>query len=164
MTPQAVLWTARVAVLCWLASRVLRLRGRDEASTRRWELFVSSTGCVVYLLHVVAAFGLVHHWSHAAAWDQTARDTTAVVRLDWGGGLWFNYLFTLLWPLDEWRRWSVYLQGRRYPHWWGRMVETYLAFIVVNATLLFGPRWWWSVFGAALASVLWSRRCKLGDH
>ena len=56
-----------------------------------------TAGWLVYLLHVVAAFQFVHHWSHAEAAAATARRTSEVVGFSTPAGIYFNYLFTLVW-------------------------------------------------------------------
>ena len=148
MTPPLVLWTARVAALAWLCSWVVRLSDR-ASRPQRLSLVLTTAGCLVYLVHVVAAFALVHDWRHAQAWEQTARETRAVTGIDWGGGVWFNYAFTLLWPVNVARWWWEWLCGRRWPRWAAIAMETFLAFIIVNATIVFGPKWWWAVYAAA---------------
>jgi hypothetical protein len=148
VTPPLVLWTARVAALAWLASWVVRLPGR-ALTGQRLSLGLATAGCVVYLMHLVAAFSLVHDWSHDRASEQTARETRAVTGIDWGGGVWFNYVFTLLWPVNVVREWWERSTGRRWKRWTVVALEAYLAFIVVNATLVFGSSWWWGVYAAA---------------
>jgi len=99
-----------------------------------------------YLAHVVAAFHFYHGWSHAAAYEHTARRTAEVVGLDWGGGLWWNYAFGAVWLGDIlWRR------GR--PAWLGVAVQAFLAFMAFNATVVFETgaiRW----LGLAATGVL----------
>src|SRR5262245_23179114 len=71
-------------------------RPRDERLARwLWTL-----GCAAYLGHVLAAFHFYHHWSHAAASRETARQTTETIGITWAGGIYFNYLFTALWLAD----------------------------------------------------------------
>ncbi len=105
----------------------MRIRGRD-----RWSRIAWTIGCAFYLSHVAAAFQFEHHWSHSAAYDATARQTAEVFGLRWGGGLYFNYLLTILWIAE-----SI---------WWtrSRALQWFFAFMFFNATIVFGSafaRW-----------------------
>jgi hypothetical protein len=83
-------WTVRIAIALYVAG--LALRGYSP----KWSRLAWTGGCGFYLLHVACAFEYYHHWSHANAYAATARQTAAVVGLDWGGGLYVNYAFTLV--------------------------------------------------------------------
>jgi hypothetical protein len=52
------------------------------------------------LVHAVAAFGAVYGWSHQTALLATARQTALQTGLAWGGGLYVNYLFLIVWATD----------------------------------------------------------------
>jgi hypothetical protein len=120
-------WTAR-----GLAPRLARAR-------LAW-----TAGCLVFVLHVACAFGFYHGWSHAAAYAATARETAVLVGWDWGGGLYANYLFTLVWAADAawwWRGLESYESRHRSIDW---AVQGFLLFMVFNATVVFGQgpvRW-----------------------
>src|SRR5690606_2887397 len=103
-------------------------------------LCVWTAGCVIYLLHVAAAFHFVHDWSHEAACAQTAQQTAAVTGWHWGGGLWINYAFTLWWPLDVAWTWLRGLDGL--PRWYIVCLHAVAGFLMFNATVVFGPAWW----------------------
>jgi hypothetical protein len=63
------------------------------------------------IVHAVAVFHYIHHWSQEEALAHTARQTAALVGLDWGGGLYVNYAFISLWAGDAalwWRDRSSY--------------------------------------------------------
>ncbi len=158
-----VLWTIRAAVLCY-AVRVLfdvasidRPRDPAASSSRgRWLSglrLVWTLGWLLYVVHVVAAFGVDHGWSHAVAYEETAIRTAMLTGVAWGGGLYFNHLVTLLWTLDVvfwWRGGPEFPD--RHPRFVGWM-HGYLAFMVVNGTVVFGPSWWRPVGGLFLAVV-----------
>jgi hypothetical protein len=154
--PELVVWTARLAIGCYLARVILFcLRPSPGAANPSLvECLLWTTGWLIYLVHVAAAFHLVHHWSHAHAWDHTAQQTAAVTGWHWGGGLPVNYLFTLLWTIDVARLWIEFSRGRPVvPRWWGATVQGVFAFLVFNATVVFGPRYW-IVIGAAFGLLL----------
>lgn len=125
----------------------LWLKRRDSASRVAWTL-----AAAFYLAHVVAAFQFHHHWSHAAAYRETAQQTEEVFGLNWGGGLYFNYAFTVIWIGDAIGWWRIGLdryRGRRCRM--TRAIHLFFGFMFFNAAVVFGSnlmRW----FG--LASIL----------
>jgi hypothetical protein len=88
----------------------LWLKRRDPAARLAWTL-----ACAFYLMHVAAAFQFHHHWSHLAAYRETAQQTAEVFGLNWGGGLYFNYAFTIVWIADALWWWRIGLDGYRAP-------------------------------------------------
>jgi hypothetical protein len=135
-------WTVRVALMLYVAS--LATRGYAPRASR----LVWTVGCGIYLLHVGCAFGYYHHWSHDDAYTFTAHQTAVVVGLDWGGGLYINYAFTLVWIADACWWWT----DRPKPRWIVWAVQLFMAFIAFNATVVFAlgfSRW----FG--VAACIW---------
>ena len=127
------LWTARLCFLLYVLALGLRLRRRNRAARIAW-----STGFVVFALHMIAAFQFEHHWSHADAYAETARKTAALTGLDWGGGLYMNYLLAVVWLADV--LWWL-LGPRSYLHRPAAIeatVQGYFAFLWFNATVVFG--------------------------
>ena len=57
-------------------------------------------GCAFFVAHVVCAFSFYHHWSHAAAYLETARQTGEMTGFRWGGGIFLNYLIAAAWAAD----------------------------------------------------------------
>ena len=64
------LWSARIAFLLYAAALAAWLTGKPRPARLAWAL-----GFLVYLSHVISAFHFHHHWSHAAAYEETARRT-----------------------------------------------------------------------------------------
>jgi hypothetical protein len=131
-------WTVRIAMALYVASLASRFY------SPRWSRIAWTAGCVLYLLHVAGAFEYFHHWSHAEAYASTARQTAEVVGLDWGGGLYFNYLFTLIWLGDVIWWWASAPGYQSRPRWIDWVVHGYLGFIAFNATVVFATgfsRW-----------------------
>src|SRR5687767_9943408 len=95
-------WTVRGALGLYVVTAVLRLADRERRAAR----VVWTVGCVLFLAHVACAFHFAHGWSHADAYRQTARQTRELFGLDWGGGLYLNYLFTLAWVVDAGYWWA----------------------------------------------------------
>jgi len=150
------LWTIRAAAALYAASIIAWLRRRDRNARLTWTL-----ACLLYLAHVACAFSIYHHWSHAEAYEHTARRTAELLGAGWGGGLYFNYLFTAVWVADAiwwWRGLELY---RRRPRWIHTSVHTFFAFMFFNATVVFatGPvRWLGLVASVALGFTWWRSR------
>ena len=151
-----IVWTARCAVLCMLARLVITMRSGGGIPLRS-ECLVWTTGWLVFLLHVWAAFQFRHDWSHADALRHTAKQTASVIGWNWGGGLYFNYVFTVLWGVDVAADWRAYGFRRVRCSVWQIALRWFLAFMAVNATLVFGHPGWW-VIAVLLALLLLIRR------
>jgi len=153
MTPEEALvrWTVRVALLLYALALFLRLGHRLRIARLAW-----TAGFLAMVLHVAAAFHVVHGWSHADAYAETARKTAAQVGLDWGGGVYLNYLFVAVWLADVlgwWRGLAAYEARPRAVEW---AVQGFLFFMAFNATVVFenGPTRWVAV--AVCAALAWA--------
>jgi hypothetical protein len=159
MADFAVFWSVRVALAFYWAALALRLGapGWSRGARLAWTL-----GYAFFLLHLAAAFHFVHRWSHDSAIEETARRTYEVVGFNWGGGVYVNYVFALVWGIDVVWWWGMPASYERRPRLveWG--VHAFLGFIVFNATAVFGQgpiRWiGWAVFGAFAVGVIRGRR------
>ena len=144
------LWTVRIACLCYGGALAAWLMLKPRAARLLW-----TAGLVCYLAHVAAAFSFQHHWSHREAYEETARQTAALFRIHWGGGLYFNYAFTAIWTADVVRLWWKPESSRL-----RAAVHVFLAFMFFNAVVVFGSGWirWSGVAAAAVLTILWKRR------
>jgi hypothetical protein len=143
--------------LAWYAAALalmMRLRAEDwRGGTRtgqaaRW---CWTWGCVIYLVHVAAAFHYVHDWSHGNAFAHT-REASGV-----GEGLFVSYLFTAVWTADAAMWWLAPDRYARRPAWVHRLLHGFMLFIVFNGTVVFesGPLRWIALLGLAALAVLW---------
>lgn len=156
-----ICWTARLAVACYLTRVGIDLSGPAsprQAAAARWAW---SVGCVIFLLHVAAVFEFQHHWSHAAAWEHTRERTLQTTGWNSGFGLWLNYLFAAWWVGDAAAWWLDRDWPRR--RWTQWPLQAFFAFMVFNATVVFGPPGWMvvaAVFGVAVvcAARPWRKR------
>lgn len=111
------------------------------------------------LLHVLFAFGTFHGWSHADAYADTARQTADVTGWNWGGGIWFNYLFVALWAGDAvcWLRTqeSDSQRNRSLRRCW----DGFFVLMAFNATVVFGHGWirWVGAASFIVLGGLWLR-------
>lgn len=160
---QLVIWTVRFSVALYMVSLALRMNVNRPVRPSDRARLAWTLGYIVFLIHVALAFHFYHHWSHAEAWESTARQTEAAIGLAWGGGLYANYLFILVWGLDVvwWWVWPYSYRARVMII--ERVIQGYLAFIVFNATIVFGSgvvRWFALAGFVGLGYLLWCQLSK----
>ena len=132
---QLTFWTARLAMFLYLlglAVRLLHVRGRLNLARSMW-----TAGFAVFLLHVACAFHFAHHWSHADAYAATGRRTAEFIGVDWGGGLYFNYAFMLVWSADVCWYWLALRAYETRPWAVAGGVHVFMAFMAFQATVVF---------------------------
>ncbi len=144
-------WTVRLAMALYVFSLLMRIEARGRFSWLGWSRAGWSAGCLAYLLHVVCAFTYYHDWSHAQAYEATARQTEAAVGVHWGGGLYANYLFTMVWLTDAalWPGAESYRRRSRLTDW---LVQGFMGFMAFNATVVFASGYsrWFGVLSVGL--------------
>ncbi len=142
MTPDWVDWSARLAVGLYLLALLADGRRLLWRSTRAGAI-LWTLGWIVFVVHVYAAFELVHDWSHQKALQHTADQTELQTGIRSGGGLYLNYLFLVLWTLDVVRVWVDQTRAwLRVALQWRWLVHCVFAFMMLNATVIFGPPGW----------------------
>jgi len=157
-------WSIRLALLLLSLAVFARLcgvgakvsdHGDWKAVRAIWVL-----GCLFALLHGFAVFGYVMHWSHQAALEDTMQRTRQLMGVPFGGGVYFNYAFWVIWTIDAtwWCGWpDRYLRRSRS---WDFLVIGYLWFIAFNATVVFESgviRW----LGLAATIVIAAAGCRV---
>ena len=136
------------AVAILLASSRL---GSSDKGLQSWRV-AWTVACVLLVTHVLAAFHFEHNWNHTAALRHTAEQTARVTGINWGGGLYFNYAFLMLWFVDVAFLWRA--PDRTHPRL-HQFTNLACVFMVINATVVFGPRWWiWPVTVVGLIAVV----------
>jgi hypothetical protein len=104
----------------------------------RWVRLAWTIGCAALVAHFISAFQFYHSWSQSSAYHETARQTAAVVGLNWGGGLFINYAVAILWTSDIAWWWFAGLKSYRRRPWLLTMLwHGFLVFIIFNATVVF---------------------------
>jgi hypothetical protein len=139
-TAELVRWSAWPALICYSVTTGLRIgpRANDWVSVERR---IAIVGVFLLLLHVLIAMGLAHDWSLSAAYSHTARQTQAAVGWNWGGGVYLNFATLVIWgwtvlaPRDN--RSNVRWRSVKYQE---VLAQWYLAFMMFNATVVFGSR------------------------
>ncbi len=94
-------------------------------------------GCIAIVAHVIAAFHYTHHWSQEDAIASTARQTEQLIGRAFGEGLYFNYLFLLVWIADMLFWWLRPERHETRPAWLEYGIHGYLLFIAVNGAVIF---------------------------
>lgn len=151
--------TAWLALTLYVASEVARGPGRRGVSHRLAVCWLSSLGCAALLGHILCAFEFHHHWSHAAAYADTARQTAALTGWNWGGGLYVNYAFAAVWVGEVARLWltRTWIDGR--VGWGTWLVRGFFLFMFLNGAVIFvaGPARWFGLLGCLTLAVWWWR-------
>lgn len=143
-------WTIRLALGCYAIVLVGWLIVGERSFWPRVGRMVWSVGCLLYLLHVVCAFHFYHDWSHPNAVEHTAWATEQLLGWQFGAGVYFNYVFTLLWAADA--------------GWWSLSPGSYMKrscwIGALNGAVVFedGPTRWVGVVVGAVLLVLLLRR------
>ena len=130
--------TIGLSLLAWVAGEWARSARRGMSLAGRWAWTV---GAVAALGHAAAAFHFRHGWRQQAALTETARQTAALTGLDWGGGLYVNYLFLAVWTADAACWWLFPAAFDRRPKALNRAVRAFLLFMFLNGAIVFakGP-------------------------
>lgn len=153
-----ILWTVRASVALYAVAawRYLFFARRDGSTDRTYSL-VWAVSWLLCVVHVGFAYHFEHHWSQTAAEIHTAEMTARVVGLHWAGGLYVNYVFLTLWGYDAVRL----LMSRTTGSSW--TMHAVAAFMMFNATVVFGPAWWWIPLAIFVCGILYNRQ-RLSKH
>jgi len=144
--------TVRLAVGFYVIRFVAELAFGDQTAVanQRVPRWLFSVGLLFYLIHVACAFHFYHDWSHSDAYLHTANVTLKTVGWESGVGLYFNYLYSLMWFGDVAVWWLR-------PDWRSRGVRWSLQaihfFMIINATVVFGPDFWKPVAAMIFAGL-----------
>ena len=134
-----------VALALYLVGEITRLRWRAGVPVQaRRAQAIWLLGIALYALHVLLAFGTFHGWSHAAAYEFTARQTEALVGWRWGGGIFVNHLFSAAWLAELAYWWLAPERYRQRARWIDMSVRLFFAFMIANGAVIFasGPQRW----------------------
>lgn len=162
MTTGALLtkWTIWAALLGYALGAASLLAARHRPRWLRPARIGWSLGCLAYLGHVFCAFQFYHGWSHAAAFQETSRQTLETVGLQVGEGLYVTYAFTLAWLADVICWWlGGYESYRHRPRALMTAWHGFFFFVVFNATVVFESglaRWLGLALCAGLGIVWWT--------
>ena len=130
-------WSAWPAFLCYAAALAIGFLSREP---RRMGLArgLWTVGWLALVVHVSVAMLLVHHGSWQAAYEHTAERTLAATGWNSGSGVWFNLVTVFVWGFFVLWMWLRPHAVERRPRWLEWTVHFYVAFMMINATLVFG--------------------------
>lgn len=147
-------WTIRLALLCYVAYVTGHLWSQETSHRFAKALRILWTiGCLFFCAHVFCAFAFYHHFSHQEAFDKTATETKAMLGYAFGEGIYFSYLFLVIWIADVIWQWLPRSIARPLPAAWTLTIHAYIFFIALNGALIFEggvTRW----FGIPLTALL----------
>ena len=151
--------TIWLALVLYAMGEAGRLRMRADPGLERGAQWAWTLGGFTCLLHVAAAFHYVHGWSHALAYADTARQTEDLLGLNWGGGIYFNYIFTAIWLADIAWWWLAHESFWHRPLVVERSLQLFFLFMVFNAAVVFptGPVRWLGLAIVIGLLVVWLR-------
>jgi len=153
------IWLALLAYAVAVPMLLLARKNPAVLPRARW---VWTLGCGFFCAHVALAFGTYHGWSHDAAYRDTARQTAELTGMNWGGGLYFNYVFAAAWLADAAWWWTAPASFWQRPRSITAMWHGFALFMIINGTIVFGHgpvRVLGILICATLAAVgWWSRR------
>lgn len=143
MTPLEVLVFGTIAggVLAWAAAEIL--------ASRLWW----TAGVLLTVIHSAAAFIVYYGGSHAVAREATLRQTAALTGIPFGGGIYVNYLFLLVWTLDAAWWWYAPRTYHRRARWMSFAIRGFIFFIILNGAVLFADGWARVLGGVAVLSA-----------
>ncbi len=134
----------------------LLIAGREPRwrNNARWAW---TFGCALLLAHIYCAFRYYHHWSHTAAYLETARQTREVMNFNWGGGIFVNYLFAVAWCGDVLWWWLGRESYERRSHLLTAAWHAFFAFMIFNGAVVFvsGPARYAGLALCAGLGILW---------
>jgi hypothetical protein len=136
-----IAWTIRLSMLLLFVVFALQMQRPSGQSMGRWLKYLWTAGFVMCALHFLAAFHYVHGWSHSAAYLATAEDTRKNLGFAYGAGVYFNYLFLVVWGADICWTWRSDQKSTRSTPWIILAGRWYLLFIAFNGVVVFKSGW-----------------------
>ena len=154
-----------LALTAYVIGAGFSLESNGSASRRSAARWAWTIGCGLFPVHVDCAFAYFHHWSHGAAYWETARQTAALTGWSWGGGLYFNYLFALLWLTDVLWSWLAPVRYARRSSAITASWHGFFVFMLFNGAVVFvhGPLRWFGVLLCTMLAILWIRYRRRGS-
>jgi hypothetical protein len=149
-----IAWTIRLSMLLLFVVFALLIRRQSESSMGRWLKYLWTASFVMCALHIFAAFHFVHHWSHSAAYLATAEETRTKLGFAYGAGVYFNYLFLVVWGVDVCWTWCSSESSTRSTRWVIRAGRWYLLFIAFNSVVVFESGWLQTLGAIATVALL----------
>lgn len=134
-------WSIRIAMLLFVLVHALEWNTVNRLRVQLTLKVLWTASFLLFLLHVAAAFHFVHHWSHDAAYLATANETREKMGFAYGAGVYFNYLFLLVWATDVAILWLGTKSTSVLQKYVWILGRCYLLFIAFNGVVVFKSGW-----------------------
>ena len=129
-------WTIRLALIGFASALAVTICS-GGGSGFRWYRLLWTAGCGLFMLHVISAFQFFYQWSHSIAVAETAAQTEVLIGTPFGRGIWFSYLFALVWTADVAWAWGAEESYRRRSAAYSAVIVGYLCFIAFQGAVVF---------------------------
>jgi hypothetical protein len=153
--------TVRVSLVFYAAAVCLLLvRRSGDVELLRLARLEWTLAWAAYIVHLIVAFQLYHHGSHAEAVEHV-REAAGI-----GAGIYVSHFFTFVWTLDLAQWWLAPKRHESRSPWIGRLLHGFMAFVVFNAMIVFETgaiRWAGVVMFVTFAALLARRRVRNKD-
>ena len=161
MGAELIAWTVRLGMVCLAIVLAGWASGTSSPGADRGLRLIWTVGWGLMLGHFLAAFHFQHGWSHAHAVAETARQTREQIGWEFGGGVYFNYLFLAAWGGDVVLWWL----GQERAAWYRPVryiLLSYLVLIALNGVIVFKAGWvrWVGVATSLLLLAIWWNRSR----
>jgi hypothetical protein len=156
--------TVWLALSFYVAAEAIR-SGSDNLRRKNVARFLNTLGCTLFIAHVACAFHFYHHWSHAAAYAETARQTAQYFGVNSGSGLYFNYLFLVLWIIQVIASWMRPATAQPLARWLTWTVRGFVLIMAFNGAVVFAHGFirWFGLLLCILLLVSWRRSRSAGN-
>ena len=139
-------------------------RRAGSAAHSSWPLAAYWIGAALAFVHALGAFHWHYDWSHTQAVVATAEQTADIFGLNWGGGVWVNYAFLVVWLADAGRRMASHRpEVAESTGTW--VLRCFYLIIIANGAITF-VEWPMNLVGAGMVAVLvwcwWPPRLRFG--
>ena len=149
------------SVTIWLALgcyAVAQLQRRQQTVlTGGVGLCLSAIGWVLYVGHVLLALEAHYDWSHVTAYTETAVQTERLTGWRWGGGLYVNYLFSIVWGIEVSWWWLTPSRYHNRANWLELWMRAFFLLMIVTGAVAFvsGHRRWLGLLIVSILLVAW---------
>ncbi len=136
-----IVWSIRLSMLLFVATLLAWLIARQQP---RIQVIVSAMWTLSFLLflaHVMSSFHFVHQWSHRNAYLATAKETHELMGVEFGGGVYFNYVFLVAWAVHVGCTWFPAAANHPVTRTLLQLCLLYMLFIAFNGVIVFKAGW-----------------------
>lgn len=151
----ALFSTIWIALTLFVVAEAGKRRQSAHRAAPAWAWAAWAIGAILCAVHIVLAFAGRYGWSRDAAVRETARQTAAVYGVNWGGGVYVNYVFIAVWLIEAcwWRAFPARYVGRQPAITW--CLRAFYLLIIVNAAVVFAGARGRAIGLVLVAALVW---------